>query len=71
MAKNKKKRNKAYTGIDAAIKRPVITKVSAVNRSKLGQWWFERKKFIKPIAITSAIIIFIIILIFQIIRLAS
>lgn len=71
MAKSKKKRNKVYKGADAAIKRPVITKVSAVNRSKLGQWWFERKKFAKPIIITTLVAIFIIIIIVQIVRLAS
>lgn len=71
MAKNKKRRNKPYTGIDAAVKRPVITKISAANRSKFGQWWFEHKRMLKPILITSGIIIFIIILISQIVKIAS
>lgn len=71
MAKNKKKRNKVYTGVDAAITKPIITKISAANRSKLGQWWFERKKTVKPILITSGVVIFIIIIIFQIVRITS
>ena len=49
MAKVKKKRNKKYTGADAAATRPTITRVQAVNRSKLGQWLFENKKMLKMI----------------------
>ncbi|PKL30839.1 hypothetical protein CVV43_05110 [Candidatus Saccharibacteria bacterium HGW-Saccharibacteria-1] len=71
MAKNKKKRNKSYTGADAAITKPVITKISAVNRSKVGQWWFDNKKIAKPILIISGIVIFIVIIILQIIQLAN
>ena len=71
MAKHKKKRNKIYTGEDAAITRPIITRVSAVNRSKLGQWWFERKKALKPILITSGIIIFVILMIIEIIHISN
>jgi len=71
MAKQKKKRNKVYTGADAAVTRPIITRISAANRSKLGQWWFEHKKALKPVLITSGIIIFIIILIVEIVRISS
>ena len=49
MAKVKKKRDKKYTGADAAATRPTITRVQAVNRSKLGQWLFENKKMLKMI----------------------
>jgi len=71
MAKQKKKRNKAYTGADAAVTRPVITRISAVNRSRLGQWWFDRKAILKPVLITSGVVIVVIILILEIIRIAS
>jgi hypothetical protein len=71
MSKNKKKRNKTYTGADAAITKPVITRIEAVNRSKIGQFWFEKKKLVKPILITSGIITAVIILILQIVRIAS
>ena len=67
--KQRKKRNKAYTGADAAITRPVVTKISAVNRSKPGQWWFDHKRIAKPIIITSLVIIAIVILIIQLISL--
>lgn len=71
MAKNKKKRNKVYAGVDAAITRPIITHISAANRSKISQWWFENKKALKPILITSGIVIFVIVLIIEIVRIAS
>lgn len=47
MAKIKKKRNKKYTGVDAANSRPTITRVQAVNRSPLRQWIFENQKMLK------------------------
>ena len=71
MSKNKKKRNKTYAGADAAITKPVITRIEAVQRSKIGQFWFEKKQILKPILITSGIVIAIIILILQIVRIAS
>ena len=71
MGKNKKKRNKVYTGVDAAVTKPVITKITAANRSKIGQWWFEHKRIAKPVLITSGIAIVIIILILEIVRIAN
>jgi hypothetical protein len=71
MTKNKKKRNKIYTGVDAAVTRPIITRIQAANRSKLGQWWFEHKKALKPILITSGIVIFIIVIVVEIVHVAS
>lgn len=47
MTKPKKKRNKKYTGADAATDRPSITRVQAVSRSKTGQWVHDRKKVLK------------------------
>ncbi|OYX41606.1 hypothetical protein B7Y94_04805 [Candidatus Saccharibacteria bacterium 32-49-12] len=55
MAKVKKKRNKKYAGADATSARPKITRVQAVNRSRLGQWLHERKKLAKPIGTISLI----------------
>ena len=69
--KQKKKRNKQYTGSNAAMTRPSVTKITAANRSKIGQWWFERKKVVKPIAITVAVAAVIIWLIFELIRIAA
>ena len=69
--KNKKKRNKVYRGADAAMDRPSVTRISAVNRSKFGQWWFDNKKIAKPILIISGVIVVLMWLITEIIRIAS
>lgn len=68
MGKQKKKRNKAYRGEGAAIDRPVVTRIAAGDRSNIGQWWFEKKRIVKRVAITSAVAIFIAWLIFEFIR---
>lgn len=71
MAKQKKKRSKKYTGQDAAVTRPVITRVQAANRTKIGQWWFERKKILKPVIITVAVVTIVVLLIIELIRIAN
>jgi hypothetical protein len=69
--KQKKKRNKVYTGVDAAITRPVVTKISAVNRNAVSQWWFEHKRIARPVIIAVAISAAVIILVIEIVRIAS
>lgn len=69
--KQKKKRNKVYTGVDAAMTKPVITRITAANRSKLGQWWFENKRIAKPVLITSGVVIIVVWLIFEVVRIAN
>lgn len=69
--KVKKKRNKQYRGTDAAMTRPSVTKISAANRSKLGQWWHERKRVLKPILIAAGVIAIVVWLVFEIIRIAT
>lgn len=69
--KPKKKRTKQYRGVDAAITKPSVTRISAANRSKLGQWWFERKKILRPTLIAIAVIIGITWLIFELIRITT
>ena len=71
MAKQKKKRNKAYTGADAAITRPVITRIEAVNRNKASQWWFDKKRVLKPVLITSLVVLVVVWLIFELIRIIN
>lgn len=51
--------------------RPVVTRISAVNRSKPAQWWFEHKTALRPILITLAIALFIIVMIYEIIRVST
>ena len=69
--KVKKKRNKQYRGVDAAITKPSVTRISAANRSKFGQWWFERKRVLKPVLITGAIVIAVTWLIIELVRIAN
>jgi hypothetical protein len=68
MSKQKKKRNKSYTGADAAMTRPVITRISAVNRNRIAQWWFDNKRIAKPILITAGVVALIAWLIFELVR---
>jgi len=62
VAMSKKKRTKTYKG-NTAVTRPVITRVSAVNRNQVSQWWFDHKQFAKPVAIVVGIALVIIIII--------
>lgn len=71
MAKQKKKRTKAYSGSGASATRPSITKLSATNRNPVSQWWFEKKRLAKPIMIAAAVAIVIVWLLFELIRLIS
>lgn len=68
MAKQKKKRNKVYTGKDASVTRPTVTRLTAANRNKLQQWWFEKKRFTKPALIAAVVIIIVVWLIFELVR---
>ena len=69
--KQKKKRNKQYRGQEAAMTRPAVTRITAVNRSKIGQWWFDRKRVLKPVLIATLVLAVLGILIYEIIRLAA
>ena len=69
--KQKKKRNKAYTGIDAAVTRPVVTKITAANRNPVSQWWFEHKRVARPIIIAALVVAAVVIVIIEIVRLAT
>lgn len=69
--KQKKKRNKVYRGVDAAIDRPIITRVAAVDRSKVGQWWVDHKRIARPVLIGIAIAAGVVILIIGIVQIAK
>lgn len=69
--KQKKKRNKVYRGAEAAIDRPIITRVTAVNRSRVGQWWYDHKRFTKPVLVASGVVAFIGLIVAAIIQLAT
>lgn len=68
MAKQKKKRNKLYRGADASVTRPTITRIQAANRRGLSQWWFEKKRVVRPLIITVLVILAVIIVLIELIR---
>lgn len=71
MTKQKKKRNKVYTGQDASVSRPVVTRISAVKRNKVQQWWFEKKRIAKPVLITAGVVIVVVWLLTELVRIAT
>ena len=71
MAKQKKKRNKTYAGAGASVVRPTITRVNAVKRNKLQQWWFDKKRIAKPTLIAALVIIAVVWLLVELVRIAS
>jgi hypothetical protein len=68
MTKQKKKRNKKYTGAGASTTQPTVTRLVAVNRHPIHQWWTEKKRLAKPIIIATAVIILVVWLVFELIR---
>jgi hypothetical protein len=71
MVKQKKKRTKIYTGADASITHPVVTRISAANRNKVQQWWFEKKRIAKPVIITAVVAVVLVWLLIELIRILS
>ena len=45
--KQKKKRNKKYAGTDARVTTPLVTKVSAEERSRAREWWLSNGRVVK------------------------
>ncbi len=70
MSKQKKKRNKPYTGAGSnAAPRPQTIRVEAVQRGRVQLWWHERKRVLKPVLITAAVIAVIAYLLYELLRL--
>lgn len=57
---SKKKRDKKYKGGAAAF-RPTVTKVSAVRRNPVHQWWIDHKQVARPVLIASGIAIVVLV----------
>ena len=68
MTKQKKKRNKVYTGQDASVTRPTVTRLTAANRNFAQQWWYEKKRFMKPVLIAAAVATVVIWLLIELVR---
>lgn len=64
---SKKKRNKQYKG--SAPIRPQITRVSAVKRNKLHQWWIDNNRIARPVLVAAGVIAVIVLIIIGIIGL--
>jgi len=69
MTKQKKKRNKVYRGTEAATTRPTITKLQAVHRNPVQQWWYDKKRILKPTLIAAGVTGVTLLLIYELIRL--
>lgn len=68
MAKQKKKRNKPYTGAGSTAVRPQTIRVEAVQRNRAQLWWHERKRILKPALITTVVVAAIVYLLFELLR---
>lgn len=68
MAKTKKRRNKSYTGENAKIAQPTVTRISAVHRRPVQQWWHEKKRIAKPVIITVLVVVAVVWLLIELIR---
>ncbi len=51
--------------------RPTITRVEAVQRSKVGQWWHDRRRTLKPILIAGVVVLIIVWLIVELVRIIT
>lgn len=71
MAKQKKKRNKVYTGAGASVTQTTVTRLTAENRNKAQQWWLEKKRFAKPALIAVVVAAVVVWLLFELIRAIS
>jgi len=69
-SRQKKRRNKPYTGEDAASNQPTVHRYTAVERSKMGEWWQEKKRTVKIVSAISAILLILVWLIFEAVRIA-
>lgn len=68
MTKQKKKRNKPYTGVGSNASRPKTIRVEAVQRNKAQQWWHDRKRVLKPAIIAVAVVAIVAYLLFELFR---
>lgn len=68
MSRKPRKRNKPYTGVDAAPTKPVVHRYVAVQRSPLGEWWNTHKKTVRIVAIAAAALFIVAFLVFELIR---
>lgn len=71
MGKQKKKRNKVYRGADASVTKPIVTRISAVNRNPVQQWWFDKKRIAKPVLVAGGVVAVVTFIVIEIVRLIA
>ena len=75
MSKRNKKRTKRYQGGDATTanvsSEPVVHHYSAVDRGRVGQWWYEKKRTVKLTAKIVAITLIIVWLLYELLRIVT
>lgn len=55
--KQKKKRNKKYSGADARVTTPQVTRVSAEERSALKEWWLNYGRMVRLLGIAAGAVL--------------
>jgi hypothetical protein len=63
MAKQKKKRTKKYHGVDARVTAPLVTRVSAEERSRFKEWWLVYGQLTRLAAIALGILVVVALLV--------
>lgn len=65
--KQKKKRTKKYSGVDARVGTPMVTRVSAEERSRFKEWWMVYGQLTKFAGAVVGIIAVVVLLVIGII----
>lgn len=74
MSRRPRKRTKKYQGEDAKqfnqplSTKPIVRHYRAVDRSRIGEWWYERKRYVKPVAIAAGIGLGIVWILYELFR---
>lgn len=66
-SKQKKKRTKKYQGVDAKVSTPIVTRVSAEERSRFKEWWLVYGQIVRILGTVLAVIAVIILLVIGIV----
>lgn len=66
-AKQKKKRNKRYSGADARITTPTVMRVSAEELTPIQEWWRTYRRLVQFVLVVLGIIVLLVLLVVGII----
>lgn len=74
MSRRNKKRTKKYQGEDAkqfnqpVSSEPIVHRYTAVERSRLGEWWHSKKRIVKPVGLAVLAILLIVWMVYELIN---